>query len=115
MAISPFPGMDPYLEHHWRSVHHRLITCLGNQVQAILPRSFRVEVDERVFVSGEPEESRSIVPDVDLTRRPPETPIRPSGVLTHAKPVVSEISDEPVPITQRTATKRQESSFCNFP
>jgi hypothetical protein len=96
MAISPFPGMDPYLEHHWRSVHHRLITYLGDQLQAILPRSFRVEVEERVFVSGEPQESRSIVPDVYVTRRPSETPIQPSGVLTPAKPVVVELSDEPV-------------------
>ena len=32
MTDSPFPGMDPYLEHHWRSVHHRLITYLGDKV-----------------------------------------------------------------------------------
>ncbi|HBJ33170.1 MAG TPA: hypothetical protein DDZ51_00095 [Planctomycetaceae bacterium] len=30
MTASPFPGMDPYLEYHWRSVHHRLITYLGD-------------------------------------------------------------------------------------
>ena len=34
---SPFPGMDPYLEQHWRSVHHRLITYAGDQLQSGLP------------------------------------------------------------------------------
>ena len=31
---SPFPGMDPYLEQYWRSVHHRLVTYAGDQLQA---------------------------------------------------------------------------------
>jgi hypothetical protein len=45
MTDSPFPGMDPYLEYHWRSVHHRLITYLGDQLQSVLPPAFRVEVE----------------------------------------------------------------------
>jgi len=52
MTDSPFPGMDPYLEDHWRSVHHRLITYMGDQLQSVLPPAFRVEVEERVFSSG---------------------------------------------------------------
>jgi hypothetical protein len=68
---SPFPGMDPYLEQHWQSVHQRLIVYAGDQLQALLPRRFRVEVEERVFVAG----------DVD-------------GVL--AEPLVIEIPDEPL-------------------
>jgi len=95
MTDSPFPGMDPYLEHHWRSVHHRLITYLGDQLQAVLPLSFRVEVEERVFVSGEPEDRRSIAPDVYITQRPSEKLAQPSGVLTTTKPFVIELSDEP--------------------
>ena len=50
---SPFPGLDPYLEPHWRSVHQRLITYAGDQLQAVLPRRFRVDVEERVFVAGD--------------------------------------------------------------
>jgi hypothetical protein len=96
MANSPFPGMDPYLERYWRSVHHRLITYLGDQLQSVLPLSFRVEVEERVFVSGVPEGSRSIAPDVYVTRSRSKKPTHPSGVLTTTEPVVIELSDEPV-------------------
>lgn len=96
MTDSPFPGMDPYLEHHWRSVHHRLITYLGDQLQSVLPLSFRVEVEERVFVSGDPEGSRSIAPDVFVTRRPSEKPTQASGILTTTEPVVIELNDEPM-------------------
>lgn len=49
---SPFPGMDPYLESRWSGVHHRLITYAADQLQPGLPRGFRVEVEERVFVEG---------------------------------------------------------------
>ena len=30
---SPFPGMDPYLEQHWRDVHHNLITFIQGAAQ----------------------------------------------------------------------------------
>lgn len=46
---NPFPGMNPYLEQHWRSVHHRLITYAGDRLQATLPSHLRVEIEERVF------------------------------------------------------------------
>ncbi len=37
--LSPFPGMDPYFEHHWRDVHHRLVTYSCDQIQTQLRRS----------------------------------------------------------------------------
>jgi len=95
---SPFPGMDPYLEQHWPSVHHRLITYAGDRLQLELPQRFRVEVEERVFVLGPPEDKRSIAPDLSViqkwkagrTERTPEdsTPI--------VEPVVIELTDEPI-------------------
>lgn len=30
---SPFPGMDPYLEAHWRDVHTRVMTYICDQIQ----------------------------------------------------------------------------------
>ena len=38
---SPFPGMNPYLEHPqlWPEVHHRLITAIAIAIQpALLPK-----------------------------------------------------------------------------
>ena len=67
---SPFPGMDPYLEQHWRSVHHRLITYAGDQLQRAQPQRFRVEVEERVFVVDDQDERRTVAPDGYVIERP---------------------------------------------
>jgi hypothetical protein len=65
---SPFPGMDPYLEAHWRDVHHRLVTYAADDLQRVLPRDLRARVDERVFVDTS-EGGRSIYPDVRVVER----------------------------------------------
>src|SRR5947207_8537674 len=49
---SPFPGMDPYLESHWRDVHHRLITYASDAIQEALPPELRARVEERVVLGG---------------------------------------------------------------
>jgi hypothetical protein len=93
---SPFPGMDPYLEQHWRSVHHRLITYTGDQLQLVLPRRFRVEVEERVFVAGDVEGGRSVYPDVYVVdhHRPLGAAATSSSAI--AEPVIITLPDEPV-------------------
>jgi len=50
---SPFPGMDPYLEHPalWPDVHHGLIEELRNALAPRLRPRYRVTVEERVYVS----------------------------------------------------------------
>jgi hypothetical protein len=47
---SPFPGMDPYLEAHWRDVHARLIIYASDALQGVLPGSLRARVEERVLL-----------------------------------------------------------------
>ena len=95
---SPFPGMDPYLEQPWRSVHQRLITYAGDQLQAALPRQFRVEVEERVFVAGDLDGQRTIWPDVHVVERhdPRSSDAGTVGGTALAEPVVLELTDEPV-------------------
>ena len=94
---SPFPGMDPYLEIHWRSVHHRLITYAGDHLQAALPSRFRVEVEERVFVAGDVEAARTVLPDVYVLDREKSRggPEPAAGEPKIASPVVLEIRDDP--------------------
>lgn len=62
---SPFPGMDPYLEAHWRDVHTRVMTYICDQVQDQLPSDLVARVEESVSVDYE-ESSRSIAPDVRI-------------------------------------------------
>lgn len=94
---SPFPGMDPYLESRWRGVHHRLVTYSGDQLQQVLPRRYRVEVEERVFVAGAPDGGRSIYPDAYVVERVAKTlGSSTPGAAAIAEPIVIEMKDEPV-------------------
>ncbi len=38
---SPFPGMDPYLEDHWRDVHTRLVVYICDALQDTVPSDLR--------------------------------------------------------------------------
>src|SRR3989442_1271435 len=47
---SPFPGMDPYLEHPnlFPGLHNRLVAVLSESLQAKLPPPYFAEIGERV-------------------------------------------------------------------
>ena len=47
---SPFPGMDPYLEAHWRDVHAGLIIYARDALQGVLPGPLRARVEESVLL-----------------------------------------------------------------
>ncbi|MUG92961.1 DUF4058 family protein [Scytonema sp. UIC 10036] len=48
---SPFPGMDPYLEHpsSWPNVHHRLITAIADSISPQLLPKYQVLIEERIY------------------------------------------------------------------
>jgi hypothetical protein len=60
---SPFPGMDPYLEHPstWPGVHQGLITYTRDHLQVQLGDNLYVDMGERIYIE---EPDRSIYPDV---------------------------------------------------
>lgn len=69
---SPFPGMDPYLEAPslWPDVHHRLITTMGDQIQAQLLPGYRAVITPYlVFESIEIAPVRRAVPNVAIVER----------------------------------------------
>src|SRR6476620_993846 len=47
---SPFQGMDPYLEAHWRDVHASLVIYARDALQGVLPGSLRARVEESVLL-----------------------------------------------------------------
>lgn len=59
---TPFPGMDPYLEHPviWEGVHARLVVAIANQLQPLLDPRYIASVEERVFIEG----PQQRIPDV---------------------------------------------------
>src|SRR3954452_13826951 len=99
---SPFPGMDPYLERFWLSVHNTLVTYLRDDLNArLLPPDLRAELTERVLVSS-PDESyrRRILPDVYVTDTRAPGPVsggaaRGGGVAV-AEPVIVRLPDDPI-------------------
>jgi hypothetical protein len=69
---SPFPGMDPYLESHWRDVHHTLITYARDAIQEALPLELRARVEERVVLESPEGWDDPMFPDLRvIERRPP--------------------------------------------
>jgi len=67
---SPFPGMDPYLEHPavFPGLHNRLIAVLSETLQAALPAPYFAEIGERVWVEVS---QRFIEPDTSVFRSGP--------------------------------------------
>jgi uncharacterized protein DUF4058 len=62
---SPFPGMDPYLEVEWSSVHIRLIAYAGDLLKPLLPDELVVRVDQAIGVQLEDSTNyRDYRPDV---------------------------------------------------
>ena len=50
----PFPGMDPYLEHHWQDVHARLVLYSADQLQPKLPEGLVARVEETISLGEDP-------------------------------------------------------------
>jgi hypothetical protein len=63
MALQPFPGMDPYLEHQvlWPGVHTALMVEIRKQLAPKLRPRYITSLEERVFIEV-PEHPR--IPDV---------------------------------------------------
>jgi hypothetical protein len=96
---SPFPGMDPYLERHWRDVHSSLVIYSRDRLQSRLPGDLLARVEERVFVETEEGPYRAIYPDVHVVEtfrrpQPPPAAAMETGIAVE-DPLVVEFSDEP--------------------
>jgi hypothetical protein len=85
---SPFPGMNPYLEHPdaWSDFHERYVITLAREIGRAIPRTYFVKVDQNVYAqdagrelaligrgdafaveSGDPSETRPSPPSAALT------------------------------------------------
>lgn len=71
---SPFPGMDPYLEHPelWPDVHHALIAGVQQHLNALLrPLNYvaRVELRTFMFEPDDPATELYLIPDTRIVER----------------------------------------------
>jgi hypothetical protein len=103
---SPFPGMDPYLERHWRSVHARLIVYSADMLQRQLPKGLIARIEERVYIESPAGRERDLIPDVYLIeesrrvgRRTKAAKGLGNGHVALAEPLLVDLGD--VEITER--------------
>lgn len=91
---SPFPGMDPYLEHHslWKRVHDMLLVMMIEPLQVqLLPRYMAV-LEGRLLLRplDQPGEAAAVhlrLPDVVVTEPRPAATEQGGGVLVAAPPL----------------------------
>lgn len=107
MSASPIPGMDPYLEPHWRDVRSRLVSYGADAVAAVLPSDLVARMEERVAIESEEDLRKLVAPDVRVFEPavrgsvPAATSLM-SGVGAVAEPVIPTAVVEP--LTERFIT-----------
>lgn len=87
IPISPFPGMNPYLEAPdiWPDFHDRLATILSAMLNTQLPISYYARLQKRpeLGVVLEAGSQHRIIPDITVLRYP--QPERGSGMIGEAR------------------------------
>jgi hypothetical protein len=78
MTISPFPGMDPFIEARglWSDFDDKLVVAIADALNASLPTRYAAQLGERTFmdsvdVVGQRDRSVLIKPDVRVDREGP--------------------------------------------
>ena len=67
---SPFPGMDPYLEPHWRDIHSSLITECRRHLNRSLPEGLVARSEERIAIDADGDVIQRYGPDSFVTESP---------------------------------------------
>lgn len=103
---SPFPGMDPFLEHpgFWRDFHQRFITYWCDWLAENLPDHYDVRIDERLGVVQGGGDPAVRFPDVSVTQSRPLPEV--AGPM---EPAVAVLDREPVRLKVRRADAATES------
>ena len=101
---SPFPGMNPYLEHPelWSEVHSRLIVAIADDLADHLSNQYRVAIEKRTYFSGEDESLLVGIPDVSVVSKQPESSPASMITATITPPI------EPITVTLTMAEEVQE-------
>jgi hypothetical protein len=71
MMVSPFPGMNPYLESpaFWSEFHNRLMVAIADDLSPQLRPRYRVAIEQRVYLSSIDDRKLVGIPNVTVTRQ----------------------------------------------
>ncbi len=92
---SPFPGMNPYLEHPelWAEVHNRLAIAIAEAVGPQIRPKYRVAVEKRIYQTVDEKSLLIGIPDVSVARN-----------LTSSTPTETAVAVAPPPTKPTTVT-----------
>lgn len=110
---SPFPGMDPYLEHPalWPDVHASLIVAIRETVRPLVTPRYYVAVEQRTYLLSADDLVLIGVPDVaviDRGRRDAALPgaaVSRSGVLEVEVPMGEDVEEVFLEVREVTTGK----------
>ena len=89
--LSPFPGMDPYLEQpaFWSSFHARLIVAIADAVAPQILPKYYIEVETRTYSEDEDSELLIGIPDAAVLSASGARPLSPklgTDIATQSRP-----------------------------
>lgn len=95
---SPFPGMDPYLEHPdlWPGVHHRLIVAIADLLSPQLRPKYSVSIEVRMYETIDDRSLLVGLPDVSVLSK--------KGQATTPSSATSQVAVATPPTTPTTVT-----------
>lgn len=94
---TPFPGMDPWLEHPilWPDVHNRLIAALADVIAPLVAPRYFVRLERRVYMVAPGDAELAGIPDLNILRERlfPYAPVAPAapGVYVVDLPAAEEV------------------------
>ncbi len=97
---TPFPGMNPYLEHPalWPDVHNRLITAIADTLTPKVAPHYYIGLERRTFILKPDDVVFIGRPDVAVVARKPALqpatlPLAETGILEVELPMNNEVSE----------------------
>ena len=97
---SPFPGMDPYLEHpdFWQETHHWLISLIAESLVPQIRPKYEIAIEKRIYqindTNDNNEDSLLVgIPDVAIKRQPnaPDVPTGSVAIATLTVPTTVKV------------------------
>jgi hypothetical protein len=81
---SPFPGMNPYLEHpdRWSTVHNRCIVAIADVLTPLLIPRYQVDIEKRIYQVTD--SNLQLIGRSDITVQSPKEPIVPTSIATQS-------------------------------
>lgn len=99
--MSPFPGMNPYLENSalWPNVHGRLIVAIADALSPLLLPKYQPIIEESIYRMSAQTAVMTGVPGVSIQRTAQKVEEREPAAVAIAEPIASPITVE-LPVSE---------------